>query len=155
NGRLYHFVPNAARDGFVFSNPDLADLVADSGDPGELTETILGTGFQGVTDLKVGPDGRLYVLSYIGGRILAVSAIAGSNPSVNVTPTSATSGAIVTATWSGIGSPSATDWIGLYAQGAAETAFIEWIYVSCSHSPASAQAAGSCPFTIPADLSPG
>jgi hypothetical protein len=61
----------------------------------------------------------------------------------------------VTATWSGIGSPSPTDWIGLYAPGTAETAFIDWMYVTCTQSPTSAQAAGSCPFAIPAGLAAG
>jgi glucose/arabinose dehydrogenase len=153
NGHLYHFVPNAARDGFVFSNPDLADLVADSGDGGELTETILGTGFQGITDLKVGPDGRLYVLSY-GGRILAISAVSGG-PALSVRPTSAVPGSTVTATWSGINSPSPTDWMGLYAAGAPDTAFLEWDYVSCSRTPTTAQAAGSCPLTLPSGLAAG
>ena len=73
NGRLYHFKPNATRDGFVFTAPGLADLVADSS--GELQEVILGTGFGGITDLKVGPDGLLYVLSFGQGKIFAVSRV--------------------------------------------------------------------------------
>ena len=48
--------------------------MADPGD--DLQEVIFGTGFggdfAGITDLKVGPDGRLYVLS-IQGKIFAVS----------------------------------------------------------------------------------
>jgi glucose/arabinose dehydrogenase len=70
NGALYRFRPNAARDGFIVADPGLADLVADSGD--ELQELIFGTGFGGITDLKVGPDGRLYVLSFRQGSILAI-----------------------------------------------------------------------------------
>jgi hypothetical protein len=61
----------------------------------------------------------------------------------------------MTAIWSGITNPTTTDWIGLYASGAAETAFIDWIYVSCSQIPGSAQASGSCPFTVPATVAPG
>ncbi len=30
-----------------------------------------------------------------------------------------------------------------------------WIYVSCSQTPGSAQAAGSCPFTVPPTAAPG
>ena len=77
-GTLYHFKPTSARDGFHFATPELAaDLVADSGNPVDnLQEIIFGTGFggdfAGITDLKVGPDGRLYVLS-IQGKIFAVS----------------------------------------------------------------------------------
>jgi aldose sugar dehydrogenase len=71
NGNLYRFKPNGMRNGFVFSGAGLADLVADSG--AELNETIIGTGFAGITDLKVGPDGRLYVVSFGEGKIYAVS----------------------------------------------------------------------------------
>jgi glucose/arabinose dehydrogenase len=71
NGNLYRFTPNGARNGFVFSGAGLADLVADSS--AELNETILGEGFAGITDLKVGPDGRLYVVSFGDGKIYAIS----------------------------------------------------------------------------------
>ena len=30
NGTMYHFEPNATRDGFDFEDPDLSDLVADA-----------------------------------------------------------------------------------------------------------------------------
>jgi len=69
NGRLYRFKPNATRDGFVLSGP-LVDLVADNGD--DMTSIILGTGFAGITDLKVGPDSILYVLSYGLGKIFSI-----------------------------------------------------------------------------------
>ena len=71
NGNLYRFKPNGRRDGFVFNGPGLADLVADN--KGELDETILATGFAGITDLKAGPDGRLYVVSFGDGKIYAIS----------------------------------------------------------------------------------
>ena len=71
NGNLYRFKPNGMRNGFVFSGAGLADLVADSG--AELNETIIGTGFAGITDLKMGPDGRLYVVSFGDGKIYAIS----------------------------------------------------------------------------------
>jgi glucose/arabinose dehydrogenase len=70
-GNLYHFKVNATRDGFDFTSLGLADLVADSS--GELQELILGTGFGGITDLKVGPDGLLYVLSFGQGKIFVIS----------------------------------------------------------------------------------
>lgn len=70
-GTLYHFKPNGTRDGFDFENPDLADRVADT--EGELEELIFGTGFGGITDLKVGPDGLLYILSFTEGKIFVVS----------------------------------------------------------------------------------
>ncbi len=44
---------------------------------GELTDVILGASFVnangGISDLKVGPDGRLYVLSFGQGQIFAIS----------------------------------------------------------------------------------
>ena len=71
NGNLYRFRLNLARDGFLFTNPNLGDLVADNNT--ELQEVILGTGFSGITDLKIGPDGLLYVLSFSLGKIFVVS----------------------------------------------------------------------------------
>jgi aldose sugar dehydrogenase len=71
NGRLYRFRVNAQRNGFVFTAQGLSDLVADNGT--ELQELILGTGFGGITDLKIGPDGRLYILSFGQGKIFVVS----------------------------------------------------------------------------------
>jgi glucose/arabinose dehydrogenase len=72
-GTLYHFKPNAIRDGFDFQGAGLADLVAD--DQVELQELIFGTEFGGISDLKVGPDGLLYILSLTEGRIFVVSRV--------------------------------------------------------------------------------
>ena len=74
---------------------------------------------------------------------------------LSATPTTLTAGGTVTAAWSGIATPRATDWIGLYSAGAANTTFINWIYVSCSKTSSTARASGSCPFTVPATLTPG
>src|SRR5437764_13544520 len=71
HGNLYRFKPNPTRDGFVFSGVGLADLVADNG--AELDEVIFGTGFNGITDLKVGPDGLLYIISFGDGKIYAIA----------------------------------------------------------------------------------
>jgi aldose sugar dehydrogenase len=71
NGNLYHFKPNSTRNGFLFQNAALGDLVAD--DSNELQEVIFGIGLGGITDLKVGPDGLLYVLSFGQGKIYAIS----------------------------------------------------------------------------------
>ena len=61
----------------------------------------------------------------------------------------------MTATWSGIANPTATDWIGLYRAGAANTDYIDWIYVNCSKAASTARASGACPFTVPATLAAG
>jgi aldose sugar dehydrogenase len=71
NGNLYRFRFNATRDGFDFTDPSLGDLVADNNT--ELQELIWGTGFGGITDLKVGPHGLLYVLSLSLGKIFVIS----------------------------------------------------------------------------------
>ena len=152
NGNLYRFRLNAARDGFAFVNSGLADRVADNA--GELDELIFGTGFAGITDLKVGPDGRLYVVSYFQGRVFAISGT-GAGANLGVSPTSIPVGGTLTATWGGIATPSSTDWIGLFVPGAGATAFIDWIYVSCSKTRGSPVASGSCPFVLPGTLTPG
>ena len=71
NGNLYRFKVNAARDGFDFTSPGVSDLVADSNV--EFQEVLLGIGFGGITDLKLGPDGLLYVLSFGLGKIFVIS----------------------------------------------------------------------------------
>jgi hypothetical protein len=96
----------------------------------------------------------LFVTAVICGVLTSVGQ-AQSIATLSVSPTTVAPGDTVTATWSGIGAPSATDWIGLYAPGTLEPAYIDWIYVSCTKSPTSAQAAGSCPFTIPSTLAAG
>jgi hypothetical protein len=81
NGNLYRLQLNAARDGFVFTHPGLSDEVADT--PAELAELVFGTGFGGITDLEVGPDGLLYVLSF-SGRIYMISRAGAVVPSSQV-----------------------------------------------------------------------
>jgi aldose sugar dehydrogenase len=66
-GYLYHFDLNKKRDGLVL-NGSLADKVANSPKELQKGDIIFGKGFGGITDLQVGPDGYLYVLSlYSGG----------------------------------------------------------------------------------------
>ena len=71
NGNLYRFKVNAARNGFDFTSPGLLDLVADSN--AEFQEVLLGIGFGGITDVKIGPDGLLYILSFGFGKIFVIS----------------------------------------------------------------------------------
>jgi hypothetical protein len=86
---------------------------------------------------------------------LTVTGGGGGGPTLTVSPTSVTAGASVTATWSGIASPTPRDWIGLYASGAANSAYLGWMYVSCSQVAGSARASGSCSFPIPGTLAAG
>ena len=70
HGRIYHFDLNAQRTALVLGGV-LADKVA--GTDAETEDIILGEGFGGVTDLKVGAgDGHLYVLSIGHGAIYKI-----------------------------------------------------------------------------------
>jgi glucose/arabinose dehydrogenase len=235
NGNLYRFEPNATRDGFVL-NGALADLVAD--DATERDAAVFGSGFGGITDLKVGPDGRLYVLSF-SGKIYAISAPSATTFTLNViksgtgtgsitsapagincgtdcteayasgsvvaltaqpapgstfagwsgactgaaacsvtmdaaknvdatftagtatttlsvNPVSIAAGGSVTVSWSNITSPSGTNWIGLYTPGAAsQNHGGVWMYVNCTKTAGAAFPSGSCAFPIPSGLNGG
>jgi len=101
---------------------------------------------------------QLRLLSNNGFTLLATSSnftVTPGGATLSVAPTSVPAGGSVTATWGGIASPTTTDWIGLYVPGAPNTAYLAWIYVSCSQIPGAAMAAGSCAFTVPSSLTPG
>ncbi len=69
NGGLYQFNLNASRDDFVLTGA-LADRVADSTTERNLSR--IGTSWGVVTDLRMGPDGYLYVVSYLANRIYRI-----------------------------------------------------------------------------------
>ena len=75
-------------------------------------------------------------------------AAAADAATLDVSVTSAPQGATVTATWSGITSPTSTDWIALALPGAANTSYISYRYTTGT-------ASGNVPFTIPSNLAPG
>jgi aldose sugar dehydrogenase len=68
-GRIYYFQLNADRTELILSGP-LQDKIADN--TSELDNIILAEGFGGVTDLEVGPDGYLYVVSIGQGKIFRI-----------------------------------------------------------------------------------
>jgi Calx-beta domain len=76
-------------------------------------------------------------------------------PTLMASPTTIARGNSMTASWSGISTPTPGDWIGLYTPGAANTAFVDWIYVSCTKTRGGAAASGSCPFVVPSTVTPG
>ena len=78
----------------------------------------------------------------------------GATPTLIASPTGIPAGGALTATWNGVASPSSTDWIGLYLAGTPNTAFIDWIYVSCNKNPGNPLPSGSCPFIVPASVLP-
>ena len=70
NGILYELKLNKNRTDFVFDDPSLQDLVLNRND---LTnELIFATGFAGITDLKEGPDGLIYIVSIGDGKIYRI-----------------------------------------------------------------------------------
>ena len=71
HGNLYKFQLNEDRSGFKLDNPGLEDHVVDNSD--ELNSIIFGNGFAGITDIKTGPDGYLYILSFNDGTIYRIS----------------------------------------------------------------------------------
>jgi VCBS repeat protein len=81
--------------------------------------------------------------------------VTSSGTSLSVNPSTVSAGGSVIAAWSGIVSPTASDWIGLYALGSADTAYLAWMYVSCSTTPSGAWAEGACWFAIPNTLTAG
>jgi aldose sugar dehydrogenase len=79
NGLLYRFTLNEERGG-IFINDTYSgtiELLQDNkiDDTKENLPLIFGQGFGGITDIQVGPDGYLYVLSYTGSlyRIIPAS----------------------------------------------------------------------------------
>jgi aldose sugar dehydrogenase len=76
NGNLYYLEVNKTRTGLTFDSntqPGLSDMVADNRD--EISEITFGTGFGGITDIKTGPDGFLYILSYGNGSLYRIAPV--------------------------------------------------------------------------------
>lgn len=77
HGSLYHFKLNPARDALILTG-GLSDKVADNAT--ERDQPVIGKDFNGgvfetgIAALKVGPDGKLYVVSLVQGKIFAISA---------------------------------------------------------------------------------
>jgi glucose/arabinose dehydrogenase len=61
NGYLYHFDLSKDRKSLLL-NGSLSDRVANY--TGELSQIILGSGFGQITDIEIGPDGYIYILSH-------------------------------------------------------------------------------------------
>jgi aldose sugar dehydrogenase len=70
NGNLYYFQVNNNRTGLKFNSIGLKDKVVDN--ENELSEIIFASGFRGITDIKTGPDGYLYILSYLDDKLYRI-----------------------------------------------------------------------------------
>lgn len=71
NGNLYHFDLSKDRTKLVF-NGSVTDNMVHSLQRDELDTILFGEGFGSITDLEVGPDGYLYVVSYEEGKIFKI-----------------------------------------------------------------------------------
>ena len=71
NGNIYHFDLSKDRSELVLGDP-IEDNIVDRDD--DQDDIMFAESFGGITDMKLGPDGNLYVLSLYQG---------GSNCSVN------------------------------------------------------------------------
>lgn len=65
-GSLYHFKLNQTRTGLLLSNGTIPSKVAYTNQQSQ--QMMFATGFTAVTDIQVGPDGYLYVLSLFPGE---------------------------------------------------------------------------------------
>jgi glucose/arabinose dehydrogenase len=71
NGHIYHFKLNQDRNDLSLPQGLSQRYIASSVGI-EPREVVFGTGFGGITDLTVGPDGYLYVVSISDGKIFRI-----------------------------------------------------------------------------------
>lgn len=75
NGYLFRFKMTADRQHFAFTDPNLADLVADNQDKFDLTESeslLIGRDFGITTDIQTGPNGSVFVVSLSNGAVYEI-----------------------------------------------------------------------------------
>jgi glucose/arabinose dehydrogenase len=70
NGAIYRYDLDENRTALSLTG-EIADKVVD--EPAENEGVTFASGFGGITDIKVGPDGHLYVLSFIDGTVFKIS----------------------------------------------------------------------------------
>ncbi|MFL6489004.1 MAG: PQQ-dependent sugar dehydrogenase [Nitrososphaera sp.] len=87
NGTIYHFDLNENRSALALEDA-LDDTVANT--PEEARDAIFGTGFGGITDIKTGPDGYLYILSSADGTLFRVVPTADAQSQETATTTQGT-----------------------------------------------------------------
>jgi subtilisin family serine protease len=112
---------------------------------GSLPLTIPATLAPGAYELRLFLNG-----GYTQFAMTSITVGAGctGGATLGASPASVAAGGPVTATWSGICTPAARDWIGIFAPGAADRAYVAWTYTNGA-------AAGSLQLAVPAGLAPG
>ena len=71
NGRIYHFKLSSDRAELILPNSIQSNLLTNLNAP-DMNEILFGRGFGGITDLTVGPDVYLYVVSIGQGKIFRI-----------------------------------------------------------------------------------
>lgn len=71
NRRIYHFNLTSDRNDIVLP-PELSSRVIEKPTSPGVSNILFGEGFGGITDLEVGPDGNLYVVSIGLGSIFQI-----------------------------------------------------------------------------------
>jgi uncharacterized repeat protein (TIGR01451 family) len=77
NGFLFRFKYNADRQHFAFTDPRLADRVADNVDKFDQTESeslVIGKDFGVTTDITTAPNGNVFVVSLSNGAVYEIKA---------------------------------------------------------------------------------
>jgi glucose/arabinose dehydrogenase len=72
NGRIYHFDLTPDRKDLILPQELSSRVIEKPSSPG-VSKIVFGEGFAGITDLEVGPDGNLYVVSIGLGSIYQIS----------------------------------------------------------------------------------
>jgi len=72
NGRIYHFDLSPDRKDLVLPQTLSSRVIEKPSSPG-VSSIVFGEGFGGITDLEMGPDGNLYVVSIGLGSIFQIS----------------------------------------------------------------------------------
>lgn len=83
NGRIYDFKLNQNRTELVLNGSISKNatgmhkescnlIISDTCMSGYTEKMIFGKGFNGITDIKIGPDGYLYIVSHLGGTIFRI-----------------------------------------------------------------------------------
>jgi aldose sugar dehydrogenase len=71
-GRLYHFKLNEERTDLILPESLATNMIIETPQDPVLEEITFGEGFGGITDLEVGPDGHLYLVSIGQGKIFKI-----------------------------------------------------------------------------------
>ena len=74
NGRIYHFDLTPDRNDIILPKVLSSRVIENPSSPG-VSDILFGDRFGGITDLEVGPDGNLYVVSIGLGSIFQISPV--------------------------------------------------------------------------------